>query len=43
VVVIAFINGMETTWLLDPSVPLTEVFKEYAEWLARELAPTGWT
>jgi AcrR family transcriptional regulator len=37
--VIAFINGMETTWLLDPSIPLTEVFKEYAASLAREFAP----
>jgi AcrR family transcriptional regulator len=37
--IIAFINGMETTWLLDPSIPLTEVFKEYAESLAREFAP----
>ncbi|BBU21294.1 TetR family transcriptional regulator [Mycobacterium xenopi RIVM700367] len=37
--ILAFINGMETTWLLDPSIPLTEVFKGYAESLARELAP----
>jgi AcrR family transcriptional regulator len=37
--IIAFINGMETTWLLDPSIPLTEVFKEYAASLAREFAP----
>ena len=37
--IIAFINGMETTWLLDPSIPITEVFKEYAEALAREFAP----
>ena len=36
--ILAFINGMETLWLLDPSIPLTEVFKEYAESLARELA-----
>ena len=38
--IIAFITGMETTWLLDPSIPLAEVFKGYAESLARELAPT---
>jgi hypothetical protein len=25
--ILAFINGMETLWLLDPSIPLTEVFK----------------
>lgn len=37
--ILAFINGMETLWLLDPSIPLTEVFKEYAESLARDLAP----
>jgi AcrR family transcriptional regulator len=36
---LAFINGMDTTWLLDPSVPLTEVFKEYAESVAVQLAP----
>jgi AcrR family transcriptional regulator len=39
--IIAFMNGMETIWLLDPSIPLTEVFKEYAESLAREFAPAG--
>jgi AcrR family transcriptional regulator len=41
--ILAFINGMETTWLLDPSIPLAEVFKEYAETLARDfllLRPT---
>ncbi|KMV23981.1 TetR family transcriptional regulator [Mycobacterium heckeshornense] len=37
--ILAFINGMETTWLLDPSIPLTAVFKGYAESLAREFAP----
>jgi hypothetical protein len=31
---------METTWLLDPSIPLTEVFKQYAETLARDFALT---
>ena len=36
--ILAFINGMETLWLLDPSIPLTAVFKEYAESLARDLA-----
>ena len=35
--VLAFINGMETLWLLDPSIPLTEAFKEYAESLERRL------
>ena len=41
--VLAFINGMETLWLLDPSIPLTEVFKGYAESLGRELAPRSST
>ena len=29
--ILAFINGMETLWLLDPSIPLTDVFKGYAD------------
>jgi AcrR family transcriptional regulator len=37
--IIAFITGMETSWLLDPSTPLTEVFQEYTRSLARQLAP----
>ncbi|CAM2778595.1 TetR family transcriptional regulator [Mycobacterium intermedium] len=37
--ILAFIHGMEMTWLLDPSIPLTEVFKEYAEALARDFSP----
>jgi AcrR family transcriptional regulator len=37
--ILAFINGMETLWLLDPSIALNEVFKGYAETLGRELAP----
>jgi AcrR family transcriptional regulator len=41
--ILAFITGMETTWLLDPSIPLTEAFKEYAESLARDLAPPSTT
>jgi AcrR family transcriptional regulator len=36
--ILAFINGMEILWLLDPSIPLTEVFTGYAESLRRELA-----
>lgn len=35
--IIAFINGMETSWLLDPSIPLVEAFREYAMSLARQL------
>jgi AcrR family transcriptional regulator len=39
--IVAFINGMESSWLLDRSIPLTEVFKEYTTSLARGFAPTG--
>ncbi|MGY4712544.1 TetR/AcrR family transcriptional regulator [Mycolicibacterium sp. CBM1] len=39
--VLAFVNGMETSWLLDPSIPLIEVFREYSESLASQLAPVG--
>ena len=38
--ILAFINGMETLWLLDPSIPLTEVFTGYADSLRRALAAT---
>jgi AcrR family transcriptional regulator len=41
--ILAFINGMETLWLLDRSIPLTEVFKGYAGSLGRELAPRSST
>ncbi|MDV3127842.1 TetR/AcrR family transcriptional regulator [Mycobacterium sp. 21AC1] len=37
--ILAFVNGMETSWLLDPSLPLVDVFKGYAEMLAREIEP----
>jgi hypothetical protein len=36
--IIAFLYGMETSWLLDPSIPLTDVFRGYASTLAWELA-----
>jgi AcrR family transcriptional regulator len=35
--IVAFLYGMETSWLLDPSVPLTEVFREYTGSLERQL------
>ncbi|MGV0837728.1 TetR/AcrR family transcriptional regulator [Mycolicibacterium thermoresistibile] len=41
--IIAFVNGMETSWLLDPSIPVAEVFKEYAEMLARDFMPSSST
>jgi AcrR family transcriptional regulator len=37
--ILAFINGMETLWLLDPTIPLVEVFKGYAESLGQDLSP----
>ena len=37
--ILAFVNGMETAWLLDPSIPLAAVFKGYGETLARDFAP----
>jgi AcrR family transcriptional regulator len=37
--ILAFVNGMETAWLLDPSIPLAQVFKEYGESLARDFTP----
>jgi AcrR family transcriptional regulator len=36
--IVAFLNGMETSWLLDQSIPLTEVFREYARSLAKDFA-----
>ncbi|QLL06793.1 TetR/AcrR family transcriptional regulator [Mycobacterium vicinigordonae] len=39
--ILAFTHGMEMTWLLDPSIPLAEVFKEYAEALARDFSPSA--
>ena len=35
--IVAFLTGMETSWLLDPTVPLNEVFHEYTSSLARQL------
>lgn len=37
--IIAFLNGIETSWLLDPSIPLADVFREYTRSLATQLAP----
>lgn len=38
--IVALINGMEISWLLDPSTPVKEALREYARSLATELAPT---
>ncbi|MCV7423166.1 TetR/AcrR family transcriptional regulator [Mycobacterium yunnanensis] len=37
--ILAFINGMESAWLLDPSIPLVAVFEGYAQTLARDFEP----
>lgn len=37
--IVAFLHGMETSWLFDRSIPLTDVFREYSRSLARDLAP----
>jgi AcrR family transcriptional regulator len=36
--IIAFLYGMETSWLLDPTIALNEVFRGYANSLASQLA-----
>ena len=36
--IVAFLNGMEISWLLDRSIPLADVFNGYTESLARDLA-----
>jgi AcrR family transcriptional regulator len=41
--IVAFINGMESSWLLDPSIPLTAVFTEYTRSLATQFAMTATT
>jgi len=37
--IVSLVNGMEISWLLDPSIPLQEALREYARTLAREFAP----
>ncbi|OBF14886.1 TetR/AcrR family transcriptional regulator [Mycobacterium sp. ACS4331] len=37
--IVSLVNGMEISWLLDPSIPLQEALREYAKSLAREFAP----
>jgi AcrR family transcriptional regulator len=40
--IVAFFNGMESSWLLDPSIPVDDVFREYARSVAERLArPAG--
>lgn len=37
--IVAFLNGIETSWLIDPSTPVNEVFTQYIASLARQFAP----
>ncbi len=37
--IVAFLYGMETSWLLDPSIRLNEVFREYIGSLTGQLIP----
>ncbi len=39
--IVAFINGMEISWLLDRSISLGDVFAEYSRSLERDLAAVG--
>jgi AcrR family transcriptional regulator len=39
--IVAFLNGIEASWLLDPSIPLTDIFREYTTSLARQLEVPG--
>jgi len=36
--ILAFVYGMETSWLFDPTIPLNDVFQEYSRSLAQQLA-----
>ena len=36
--ILAFVHGMETLWLFDPSIPLSDVFREYSSSLAKQFA-----
>lgn len=36
--IVSLVNGMEISWLLDPSVPLQEALREYAMSLSQEFA-----
>jgi AcrR family transcriptional regulator len=37
--IVSLVNGMEISWLLDPSIPLQRSLQEYARSLEREFAP----
>ncbi|MBS9375148.1 TetR/AcrR family transcriptional regulator [Rhodococcus sp. B50] len=37
--IVAFLNGMETSWLLDRSLPLTAIFEDFIQSLEQQLMP----
>lgn len=39
--IVAFLNGMETSWLLDRSLPLAEIFEDYIQSLEQQLMPVS--
>ncbi|MDL9936207.1 TetR/AcrR family transcriptional regulator [Gordonia sp. ABSL1-1] len=39
--IVAFINGVEMSWLLDPEIPLTEVFESYVRKLENDMVIQG--
>ncbi|WP_197380332.1 TetR/AcrR family transcriptional regulator [Mycolicibacterium mengxianglii] len=39
--IVSLVNGLEISWLLDPSIPFQETMQEYAQSLAREFAPVA--
>lgn len=41
--IIAFINGMEISWLIDHSIPLAQVFDEYTRSLSHDIRSDGTT
>lgn len=38
--IVSLVNGLEISWLLDPSIPFQETIQEYAQSLARDFAPS---
>ncbi|MEE2056875.1 TetR/AcrR family transcriptional regulator [Rhodococcus artemisiae] len=41
--IVAFLNGMETSWLLDRSLPIAEIFEDFTQSLEQQLMPTSTT
>lgn len=39
--IVSLVNGLEISWLLDPSLPLQATIQEFAESLARDISPVA--